>query len=83
MGQLVEALDCMRAMQRRRARQVFDEFDFDGSGEWEISEFEVFCEEFELCSTAAAQRAFVSIDKDGGGTIDFEEFAHWFARNVA
>ena len=55
----------------------------DGSGEWEISEFEVFCEEFELCSTAAAQRAFVSIDKDGGGTIDFEEFAHWFARNVA
>ena len=83
MGQLVEALDCMRAMQRRRARLVFDEFDFDGSGEWEISEFEVFCEEFELCSTAAAQRAFVSIDKDGGGTIDFEEFAHWFARNVA
>ena len=64
--------------QRDRARAIFDAFDADESGKWEVEEFEDFLCEKDPAAASDAQRMFDSIDSEDSGTIDFDQFYSWF-----
>uniref|UniRef100_A0A8C4WSR7 EF-hand domain-containing protein n=1 Tax=Gopherus evgoodei TaxID=1825980 RepID=A0A8C4WSR7_9SAUR len=49
-------------LQKQEIREAFDLFDTDGSGSIDVKELKV------------AMRALADIDKEGSGTIDFEDF---------
>ena len=64
--------------QRDRARAIFDAFDADESGKWEVEEFEDFLCEKDPAAASDVQRIFDSIDSEDSGTIDFDQFYSWF-----
>ena len=63
---------------RVEARRIFDSFDPDKSGEWDITEWKSFFSTLEHGEELGDAKAiFKAIDKDGAGSIDFDEFHAW------
>jgi Ca2+-binding EF-hand superfamily protein len=60
-------------------RKIFNSFDMDNSGLWEVTEMIAFIgslpNKHEL---GDPESIFGEIDKDGSGEIDFDEFYHWY-----
>lgn len=64
---------------KKEIRAIFDEFDTDRSGQWEITEFQAFLDTTDL-QTDEAQDIFDALDSDGSGSIDFNEFYEWHTK---
>ena len=64
---------------KKEIRAIFDEFDTDRSGQWEITEFQAFLDTKDL-QTDEAQDIFDALDSDGSGSIDFNEFYEWHTK---
>ena len=60
-------------------RSQFDEFDKDGNGKIDLSEFrELLTTLGEQMEPAAAEALFDGVDSDETGLVDFEEFSKWW-----
>ena len=72
----------MDSMEAARIKRTFDAMDEDGSGEIERDEFHELYEKVLgcQCSERAAAVAFAEIDTDRSGSVDFDEFCVWVAR---
>ena len=67
---------------------IFDKFDDDASGAWEIHEMEDFLASLDEADRkglglADARTVFDRLDEDGSGVIDFDEFQTWYLRVFA
>ena len=72
----------------QRIRAIFDKFDDDASGAWEIHEMEDFLASLDEADRkglglADARTVFDRLDEDGSGVIDFDEFKTWYLRVFA
>lgn len=64
---------------RRDVREIFDEVDTDGSGEVDASEVGQLIHNLGInMKPSELQDAMAAMDKDGSGTVEFEEFYHWW-----
>ena len=63
-------------------REDFEYFDKDGDGKLNRKEFGELMTALGATEPGTdASRGFSSIDADGSGGIDFEEFSRWFKSN--
>eukprot|EP01087_Luapelamoeba_hula_P009542 TRINITY_DN2469_c0_g1_i1.p1 TRINITY_DN2469_c0_g1~~TRINITY_DN2469_c0_g1_i1.p1 ORF type:complete len:209 (+),score=43.80 TRINITY_DN2469_c0_g1_i1:44-670(+) len=61
------------------ARRVFDKYDADGSGAIDKKEFVDMCYDLGYyLSRTELEIAIKLVDRDGSGTIDFDEFYKWW-----
>lgn len=75
-----DAREALLNEHRAWLREAFDEFDSDGSGTLDAAELRPFLQQ-ECCepiSNTECQEALASIDRNGNGVIEFDEFLEWF-----
>ena len=69
------------SVEYKRLRRIFDKYDDDNSGEWELEEMEAFLEDqINKDALGYAKNIFFKVDKDRSGLVDFEEFYDWYMR---
>jgi len=69
---------------KKKVRAIFNKYDADGSGELDLEEFGVFCQDLgEKFTPEQLEVALDEIDEDGNGTIEFEEFYKWWCSDPA
>jgi hypothetical protein len=73
------------AEQRKQVRKIFEEFDDDASGAWELSEMVAFIdslsdEDRKGLGLSDPESVFSKLDEDGSGVLDFEEFYAWYEK---
>ena len=68
-----------RQRQTEWVRYVFDTWDVEGSGQLDISEFEMMIKEccIPVAPGSSAKAIFDSIDANGSGEIELVEFSRW------
>ena len=67
-----------------QAQLLFQEADTDGSGSIDAAELKVLGDALGLKWTRHdAKEVLLGLDKDGNGTIDFDEFFDWFCSQTA
>ena len=65
------------------AREMFDEFDEDGSGALDEKEIQKLCKKMGLkLNKKGLQLAMTEMDEDKSGEVGFEEFNVWWAQNA-
>lgn len=69
---------------KKKVRAIFNKYDTDKSGELDLDEFGVFCQDLgEKFTPEQLEVALNEIDEDGNGTIEFEEFYKWWCADPA
>lgn len=77
-------LDALVAEHSELLRLAFDRYDEDGSETIDVRELGILMRH-ELCepmSKKALTAAIESMDDDGSGEVDFDEFARWFVEEI-
>lgn len=65
-------------------RAAFEEFDADGNGKIDLSEFRAITAKLGLTlSPVEAEKLFDVVDGDETGLVDFEEFEAWYLDHVS
>lgn len=66
-------------MDQQELKETFQQFDRDQNGRIDLQEFRELLTALDArVDDSASQIGFESIDSDGSGTIDFDEFAAWW-----
>jgi hypothetical protein len=70
------------SLEDRQLRQLFTEFDLDGSGELDREEIgQLVARMGTRASEAELDAAMAEMDADGSGEVDFDEFRAWFKQS--
>lgn len=65
----------LESKKKKRIRQVFEQFDTDGNGHIDLSEFSNLCKRLgEDMTEEQIKQTLDQIDTDRNGTLEFEEF---------
>ena len=67
-----------------QAKRVFNMIDHDGDGHLDVAEIEALMTSMgiKFDSKAQLRKALDSLDLDGNGKVDFDEFSHWYHKNA-